>query len=262
MSLVYLITSLPRLVRHGPPPLPRAAFVARCRDILDGSDRAEFERLVEVETVEETIRLRLQAQIRELDADATTALQVGGRRDGVAANSLPYWLMVPESQHEMLRRHYFELTRTATTEFLRRWAHFRVDVGEVTTTLLCRAEGMGREAYLVQMEGSFDSSAPLIMAHWDEPDLGLGHRFPWMAAVAAAVADADLMAMTRALDDILWQRVEALQPIETFCIETVLAFYLQLRILEREASWDAAKGAAVLDAILARAAPPSTEARS
>lgn len=262
MSLIYLITSLPRLQRHGSPPVERAAFVARCRDHLHGVERAEFEHLVRVEAVEESVRLHLQAKVRDWDPAVTMAHVLGAREDGRSFEDMPDWLTEPSTQHEWLRRHYFELTLQAQTEFLRRWANFRIDIGEVVTALLCRAEGVSRDAFLVQMEGSFDASAPLIIARWEDPTLGLGQRFPWLPRVIAALGEDDLMAMTRALDGIVWDKIEELRPLETFSIETLLAYYLQLRILEREASWDATKGAAVLDAILARAATPSTEARS
>lgn len=268
MSLVYLITGLPLLRRGEAAPLTRAELVRRCRDILQGRHRAEFERLLQVEAVEETVRLTLRGELAELGEQELAASVLLDREDGVAREHLPDWLLRPAPQHQLLRRHYHELTRAAQTEFLRRWANFRVDVGEVLTALLCRAEGMGREAFLVQMEGSFDASAPVIMRHWDEPDLGLGGRFAWLPKVAAAVELDDLLEMSRALDGVLWAKLEELSTEPLFSVETLLAYYLKLRIVEREASWDAARGQQVLDRILAlssqataqggeTAAPPS-----
>jgi hypothetical protein len=253
MSLVYLVTSLPRVRRGEPPPITRAELVGRCREHLDGRDRDELELLVQTESVEETVRLSLEAQLAGLDAEATVASIVNDRRDGVPLDRLQPWILRPGPQHELLRRHYHDVTLRARTEFLRSWAGFRVDIGEVVTAILCRQEGRTREEFLVQMQGNFDSSAPRIIARWEEPLLGLGNRFHWVTRVIEALGDDDLIAMTRILDDVLWERIEALRPPETFCIETVLATYLQLRICERQAEWSAEKGAQVLERILAPA---------
>lgn len=253
MSLVYLVTSLPRLRRGAPPPLTRAELVRRCRADLEGRDREEFELLLQVESVEETVRLTLAAQLAGLDAEATVASVVNDRRDGVPLDQLQPWILRPGPQHELLRRHYHEVTERARTPFLRSWAHFRVDVGEVVTAVLCRQEGRSREEFLVQMQGSFDASAPRIIANWEDPLLGVGHRFDWVSKVIDALGDEDLIAMSRTFDDVLWEHIDALAPAETFCVETVLAFYLQLRIVERQAQWSAEKGAQVLDRLLAAA---------
>lgn len=254
MSLVYLVTSLPRVRRGEPLPLPRAELVRRCRETLRGPDRAEFELLLQLESVEETVRLSLAAQLAGLDAEATVASIVNDRRDGVPLDRLQPWILRPGPQHELLRRHFHDVTLRARTDFLRSWAHFRVDIGEVVTAVLCRQEGRTREEFLVQMQGSFDASAARIIANWEDPLLGLGSRFHWVPRVIEALGMDDLIAMSRALDDVLWDRIEALAPAETFCIETVLALYLHLRICERQAEWDAEKGAQVLDRILAATA--------
>jgi hypothetical protein len=250
MSLVYLITGLPRIERGKAPPITRAELVRRCRDGLTGPDREEFELLLRVESVEETVRLEMSARLREASAEETIAAIVQDRRDGRPLDTLPEWLLRPAPQHVLLRRHYYDVTLRAKTDFLRGWANFRVDIGEVVTAVLCRVEGLSRDAFLEQMQGSFDASAPLIIKHWDDPLLGIGQRFGWLPTVVAALGDDDLLAMSRTLDDVAWRKIEALRPVETFCVENLMATYLLLGIVEREASWDAERGAAMLDRIL------------
>ncbi len=250
MSLVYLITGLPPLRRDQPPPLARAEFVRRCRDLLDGPDRAELELLLRIEAVEETVRLDLEVRLRGGDAEDALSAIITQRRDGADVEHLPEWLLRPALQHELMRRHYFELTRAARTDFLRDWANFRVDMGEVTTAALAKQQGLTGDAFLEQMLGSFDASAPVIIRHWEEADLGLGRRFHWLPTVLEALADDDLTAMSKTLHDVAWEKLDSMQPLELFSIETLLGTYLKLRILEREASWDAEAGADVLSRIL------------
>jgi hypothetical protein len=252
MGLVYLITGLPRLVRGAPPPLKRDDFVARCRGELLGSDLVEFERLLRLESVEETVRLTLAAQLADPDVTpgALNAGVLSNRRDGKTADELPAWLRRPLAQHRLLQRHYFELTRGSKTSFLHDWANFVVDIEEVKTAALCRAEGVDRPAFLAQMQGSFDASANLIISHWEEQNLGLEQRFTWLATVLAAFENEDLLAAEHALSDIMWARIEALNRYDLFTVEYVLAYYLQLRILERSASWNAEIGKSVFEQIL------------
>lgn len=254
MDLVYLITRLPRLERGAPAPIATAEFVRRCRETLQGRDRAELELLIQVESVEETARLTLQGQLADAPEAEIIRAIVSDRRDGVAPDQLPEWLRRPAPQHVLMRRHYFEVTTHARTSFLRSWANFRVDIGEVITAVLCRFEGMSRDAFLYQMQGSFDASAPLIIRNWDDPFLGLANRFPWIARVVGALGEDDLVAMSRTLDAVLWEKVESLASHELFSVETLLETYIKLRILQREASWDATAGKAVLDRILAESA--------
>lgn len=252
MGLVYLITGLPRLERGAPPPLTREDFVARCRSELLGSDLDEFERLLRIESVEETVRLTLAAQLDDPDV-SPASLNAGvltNRRDHKSADDLPAWLRRPLPQHRLLQRHYFELTRGAKTSFLRDWANFVVDIEEVKTAALCRAEGVDRPTFLAQMQGSFDASANLIISHWEEQNLGLEQRFTWLATVLAAYEDEDLLAAEHTLSDLMWARIDTLNRYDLFSVEYVLAYYLQLRILERSASWNAEIGKTVFDQIL------------
>ncbi len=252
MGLVYLITGLPRLVRGEDPPLTRADFVARCRSELERSDLEEFERMLRLESVEETVRLSLAAQLDDPDVSAASlnAAVLTDRRDNKTADELPAWLHRPLPQHRLLQRHYFELTRGAKTSFLRDWANFLVDVEEVKTATLSRAEGADRPAFLAQMQGSFDASANVIISHWEERGLGLEQRFKWLPTALSAFEDEDLLRAERTLCDLFWSHIDTLNRYDLFSVEFVLAYYLQLRILERSASWNAALGRSVLDQIL------------
>lgn len=253
MGLVYLITGLPRLVRGAPPPLARADFVARCRSELEGSDLAEFERLLMLESVEETVRLTLAAQLDDPNVAPATlnAAVLTARRDGKTVEQLPPWLRRPLPQHRLLQRHYFELTRGAKTSFLRDWANFVVDVEEVKTAVMCRAEGLDKTAFLAQMQGNFDASASVIINHYEDPNLGLEQRFTWLGKVIEAFEDEDLLRGERTLCEIMWARIETLNRYDLFSVEYVLAYYLKLRSLERSASWDAEKGKATFEQIFA-----------
>ncbi|HAN31737.1 MAG TPA: hypothetical protein DCQ06_09095 [Myxococcales bacterium] len=252
MGLVYLITGLPRLRRDESAPMSRDVFVERCLDQLRDNSLAEMKRLIRIESVEETIRLSLNAQLAEPSVrvrDLQDKL-LHERKCALDLEELPAWAREPMAQHQLLRRHYYELTRESKTPFLRKWAHFQVDLREIKTALLCRQIGMSRKEFLQQMQGSFDASSPLMIRNWDEPRLGLGNRFVWLSTVIEALSNDDMLAGETALIDVQWKHIDALPVPDLFSVETVMAYYLQLRLLERKDSWNREHGKSILDYIL------------
>lgn len=252
MSLVYLVTSLPPLRLGTPPPLARDEYVRRCRGHLEGADRDELERALLLEEIEETCRL--SAEMREKHPDIASGelvslLRTERRRtsEGPPSSELPDWVMMPLPQHVLFRRYYAMLYETAKTDCLRGWARFSTDLKEVLTGLVSAHEKMPKSAFLRQMEGHFESAAGVIIGHYESAGLGVEGRFPWFAKVKAAVELDDLIAMERAIDELRWLELERLKGSALFSLDFVLGTYFQLRILERQASWDEEAGKALLD---------------
>lgn len=253
MSLVYLITSLPLMRPGTPPPIPRDELVRRARTALEGGDREELELALLLEEIEETCRLMAEASGELSSGELTTLLRTKRRQTpgGAPPSELPDWVMMPLPQHVLHRRWHHVLYEKATSAFLKGYAQFNVDLQEVLTALLARRERMPKEQFLAQMEGHFDSTAEVLVRKAGDEDLGVEKRHAWYPRVEAALELDDLVEMERALDRLRWEEYERLRGVDPFSIDTLLTFYFQLRILEREASWDAAEGERRLDAALA-----------
>lgn len=256
MSLVYLVTSLPRLKLGMPPPLARVELIKRARGLLEGPDKEELERVLLLEEIEETARLMGAAQEDNPDVSSgelTTLLRTQREPtpDGPAARDLPDWVMMPLPQHVLYRRYYQALCERSKNEFVRDYAAFEVDLYEVLTALLAEKEDMSKSDFMAQMEGAFDSAAQVIVNHWDQSDLGIEERFPWFRRVEAALGLDDFVQMEHELNRLRWEQLSRLKGVEEFSVEHVLCAYFQLRILEREASWDRKKGEAMLEEALA-----------
>lgn len=253
MSLVYLITSLPLMRPGTPPPLSRAELVRKARAALEGDDRGELELALLLEEIEETCRLMAEAGDDVSSSELTTILRTKRRRtpDGPLPAELPDWVMMPLPQHVLHRRWHHVLYERATSDFLKGFAQFNVDLQETLTALLARRERMPKEQFLQQMEGHFDSTAEVLVRKAGDEELGVEKRHAWFPRVKAALELDDLVEMERALDRLRWEEYERLRGLDPFSIDAVFAFYFQLRILEREASWDPAEGERRLDAALA-----------
>lgn len=255
MFLVYLVTSLPLLRLGEPPPLTKEEFQRRARAHLTGPEREEFERLMLLEELEETVRLMSEAKAENplVSSDELTGIVRTRRRqtaDGPRPEELPDWVTMALPEHVLYRRFFQHLYERAQSPFLKEWARFSVDLKETLTGLLSARAGLQRAQSLEKMEGRFDSTSSIIVTRYDVPDLGISQRFSWYPRVQAALELDDLMAMERELDRLHWETIEALKGTDLFTIDYVLATYLQLRILVREASWNQARGEEILERLL------------
>jgi Protein of unknown function (DUF2764) len=259
MSLVYLVTSLPRMPLSGPPPIEIPVFIDRARQALADDDRVELERLLLVEEVDETCRVVADAQrtdphisVSALTAKVRTERKRSPRGPGV--DELPLWVLVPSARHVLLRTWYRTLY-SSKSPFLVSWARFAVNLEELTTGLLARLEGMEHSEFQTQMEGRFDTSSEVILRSVAKPDLGLGRRFPWFDLVKSAIENNDPLAGERALDGLRVREIDELTGMNVFEPAFVFAYYLKLRILTRQASWVREIGAQQLSHLII---PPFT----
>jgi hypothetical protein len=256
MSLIYLVTSLPRLKLGTKPPISKEELITRARGTLEGPDREELERILLLEEIEETARLMGKAYEENPDissGELTTLLRTQRKPtpDGPHARDLPDWVMMPLPQHVLYRRYFHALYERATTGFVHGYAAFEVDLYEVLTALLAEKEDMSKSDFLEQMEGAFDSAAKVIVAHWEQANLGIEDRFPWFRRVEAALGLEDYVQMEHELNRLRWEQLRKLTGTEEFSVEHVLCCYFQLRIMEREAAWDREAGEALLEQALA-----------
>ncbi len=255
MSLIYLITRLPKLALGEAPPITRGELIARARGSLEGTDLVEFERVAMLEEVEETVRtLHRASEAVATGKPVELAAFVRTERERTAldrlARDLPEWVLEPAPQHLLLRRYWQRLVGESHSAFVRDYASFHVDVEEASTALCCQRGQLSRTEFLKQMGGHFDLSSRVIVDHYEQADLGIGQRFVWWPRLVAAVDDEDRVEGERAINRLRFEAVERSKGIATFSIDVVLASYFQLRLIEREASWDREKGVATLNQVL------------
>lgn len=255
MSLIYLITRLPKLTLGEPAPLSVQELVTQARASLTGSELVEFERVALLEEVQETIRTQHRARQTPADGKPVeVAAFVRTERARTAldrdARDLPDWVLEPAPQHVLLRRYWQRLEQESRSEPMRTYARFHVNLEEALTALRCRYDDLSRADFLEQMSGHFDSSARVITDRYEQADFGLSQRFAWWPRVTAAFNEQDRVAAERAIHQLRFDALEQLKGIASFSIDVVLATYFQLRLVERQSSWNYDEGMAALDRIL------------
>lgn len=255
MSLVYLITRLPKLKLGEPAPLTPTQLIISARQSLEGRDLVEFERVAMLEEVEETVRTLHRARQAQL-AGETVAPPVFVRAERMRtaldwpARDLPDWVVDPAPQHVLMRRYWQRLIQESRSAFARDYGNFYVDTEEASTALRCQREQLSQGDFLEQMSGHFDLSSRVIVDHYQQADLGIGGRFAWWPRLVAAFNEQDHVEAERVIHRLRFEALEQLKGIDSFSLDVVLASYFQLRIIERESSWDRDEGLANLERVL------------
>lgn len=259
MSLIYLVTRLPVLRPGMSPPISSDDMATLARRHLEGPDREELELLLLLADLEDTVRITAAALAEDPSLSFDDLLGVSRHRperspEAPPLDTLPPWVIQPQPEHRLLRLWLEVTSRRARSPFLRSWSSQITNLRESICGLLCKAQGLRQQDFEAQMEGRFDSSSRLILSNFDAPDLGLRSRFGWFERLDAALRNPDLLAMERELLRLRWELLERCHTEPTFSIDTVLVTWLQLRLLEREASWKRPEG----EEILARLLDPSS----
>ena len=121
--------------------------------------------------------------------------------------------------------------------FLREYFRFDLNLRNAKVRFLNKA--LGRDAELDVMTG---------LGSEDDTDLDIdgyrftGGEFEEEAAVQAALDQDDLLSRERALDEIVWAKVDSLATFHYFDITAVLAYLAKLHIVDRWLSLDAETG--------------------
>lgn len=255
--LTYLITSLPRLQPGMPPPFNHDAFVEKVRTLLDGHPHGDFELLLIHDEILATTRARFDLVLGHKPR-ALESLEAENRSRRLNATLherfIPSWVFNDLPHQVLVRKWYQHLYDRAETTFLKDWAKRSLNLEEMIAGRLCKSEGMELEAFMIQMEGGFDSSWRVMVQRFEDEDMGIGNRVAKHDTIVAALAEKNLLEMERQINRVRWHIIETSLQEGTFSLDFLLAYYLKLNILARESSWNEEKGQRLLDGICHNAA--------
>lgn len=254
MSLVYLLTALPRLSLGEEPPLSLAEFAARARADLRGHHREDLEQVLLLNEIDHTVLVRNRAMLGlPVDEDDTPLEEYQMARLLRAEQQghlLPPWVLKSRPMHLLLRYWFQKAYRHAHCHYLKNYIRVWLNTEEKLAGLLCKLEDMPQAAFEKHMEGGFDSIWRVMMQRYSEPDLGIGNRLRHFDDVKAMLQDADLARMESRLDEVRATQIDRFLGSDPFGVDHLLAYALRLRLVHRVAARDVTRGAAVLDQIL------------
>lgn len=255
MSLIYTVTKLPKLRRNEAPLIKVPEFIKLASGCLSGVSRRDFDDLVLLEDIELTIKRVSGARL------ADPAISSIGMHEkitksrpesatGASIERLPHYALEPIAQHLAMRKWYENLNKKTNSCFLKNWARLSLNLEEALCGLTCKAMNVSKESFLKQLDGNFDSTAKTIAKNYNQQDLGLSNRHSWFNEVKNLIFDKNFKKSEIALNSIKWDLIAALESIEVFSADALFAYYLKLKIIEREACFDYNSGEKILNDIL------------
>ena len=254
MSLVYLVTSLPTLKFPEAPKISKLEFLERTLD-SELSHGPEVYFLLLLETLEETSRIYAKCSLENLN-DADTRDQILNHRNYIIPamreiNFAP-WVFEP-CEHHILLRHWFndvyKSKKISAHSFLKIFSKYILNIEGAQSGLLAKKIKSSKDEFLTQTQGSFDSTTEVMLKYFEADDLGLSRRFSWFEKLAKVLDIKDYHRRSVALNKLKWDVVQELKPIDLFTKDFIVAYFFELRLLERQNSYSFEKGQIILDNI-------------
>lgn len=113
-------------------------------------------------------------------------------------------------------------------KFLRNWSEFQMNITNILTAITCRKHNLPIKEHIVG-----GNEIAELLCNSITKDFGIAPIFPWLNTVLKISEIEDLHNREMAIDKLKWDFIEEEVQFNDFSIEKVLAYLIQLDILER-----------------------------
>lgn len=161
----------------------------------------------------------------------------------------------PERLEDKLAYFYFEYALTSGNRFIEEWSRFNMNIRNVFAALVSRKLGWDPKDYVVgdgEIEQKLKSS-PAQNFTLEEEEMG------YISQLLTIQGETDITRRERLIDILKWNWLEEQVFDLVFDIEALLAYYLQLRIIERWTELNEAIGEETFRAIVSSLKKQSNE---
>lgn len=184
---------------------------------------------------------RLQARLRMLEAEDAEA--INRMLDVLAWNR-----QVVEATDAAVVKRYGDLMREVTNPLVREVLGVGIDVRMIVAALRRRRRGLG--APVVGLGQWFGH----IRRHFNQPDFGLGHVFPWLLPFDQLLEHEDVLTLYRKMLGETWAYVRRrMQDYDSFSFEEVVLYIARWDIIRHWQQLEAERGRAVFEALVTEA---------
>lgn len=133
-----------------------------------------------------------------------------------------------KSWENILEERFFDYLASIENPFLRSWYEMQLNTGNVLTALNCRQYKIPVEPQMIGNNFVVES-----ILRSNARDFGLLQDFPEVEQVLAAWENGNMLEREKALDLMKWQWIDDQVFFHYFTIERLLAFLIQLEMVER-----------------------------
>ncbi len=261
MDYVAFIAGLPEIARDDRKlPLAMEEFREQLAYYLKGKDRALLDlfflpndhvqvlRLLRKQETAEGLRTVyplavLEAAVANPEADR----QLPGYLREFIADYKEERLRGETSEENVLSGMYYDHMMRSRNRMVREYAEFVMNVRNLAAAL--NARKYGRE---VAREVVGDNAFARALRTSNAKDFGLAQDYEFVDRVVSLMNNDDLVARERGLDMLVWDFLDEAVTFEYFSVERVMAYLLQLLIVERWSRMDSESGRKVFREMVER----------
>lgn len=149
---------------------------------------------------------------------------------------------------------YYEYMAAQPNTFIREWFAFDLDLRNVLAGINCRRleedQGKGGSQFSREQSIICRNDVSEMVLKSNAPDFSLSSRFTWVEKLMSFSQDA-VVEYEKSIDLLRWDMLDELTTFSYFQIETLLAFYIKLCMVERWQRLEPDTGKETLDKLLA-----------
>jgi hypothetical protein len=180
---------------------------------------------------------RLQDRLRMLEADDASEM-------GRLLQVFRWMRQVAETNDTAVVKRYSELIQEITYPMVREVVSFGMNVRMIMTALRQRRRGLGPP-----LIGTGDWFGH-IRRHFDAPEFGLGHVFPWIAEFDRLLQQGKLMELHKLVSEIRWVHWKRRSDEYYFSFEAVVLYVARWDILREHQHLQAERGRARFETLV------------
>ena len=183
---------------------------------------------------------RLQDRLRMLESE-------DAREIGQVIEILRWSRLFEEPNDTAVAKRYAELMQGVTNQLVREVLTLGMDVRMITTALRRRRRGLGPPTI------GIGRWLEHIRRHFDRPDLGLGHVFPWIAEYERLLEQGDVLNVHRGLVQATWAYLKRRADDYYFSFEAVVLYVARWNIIRQWQELHAERGRPIFEALVTEA---------
>ncbi len=255
MSLIYLLTYLPVLERGIKPKITKRHFFSMAQECLSKTDFHEIYFLLLKEKIDYFIKIKMETLFNKKKVNKKNFLNILIEKEKMHFTNIsnvmfPKWIYKDDSPHKIVRLWYHEIDQKSNSYFLKKWSKFSLMLEEVIVGFLSKKNKLSRERFFFQMGSSFNDTACIMKKNYTSDNLGLNGRALRLFFYINSIFILSGQDLEKKINNIRLSEIEKLIPLETFTLDCLIAYYLQLNIYDRECSFSMKKGEKILKDIL------------
>lgn len=146
---------------------------------------------------------------------------------------------------DRLASYYYEYAMQAPNKFVASWFELNLNINNILAALIARKFGLDKNLYLVG-----HNEVAEAIRNSNARDFGLGESLDYLPALQRILEEPDLVERERKTDLLKWNWIEDHTFFDYFTIERLIAYLLQLEMIERWVKLDKAKGEQMFRALI------------